>query len=209
TAHGKPLLFPGGTERTQLLQVEAETPKGFYMVEMDDGLKHDFVELTSVRDFHYAEMQFDGVSVSQLNESVRAKVQELLERPRKNSEKLPLIRVRLLGTLAKEASRSDFDERAITQEFADRALVVVGKADLVAPGLEEKIQLLRELKERRASIDETAMTLLEDNLREAGYTPMFDVRALYGLLVEEREEEAFQSVLEVVEKLVKIELGGS
>lgn len=208
TAHGKPLLFPGSTERTQLLQVEAETPKGFYMLDLSDGLTYEFIELTTPRDFYYEEMRFEGVSIPELNEAVKAKVQELLEKPRKNREKLPLIRVRLLGTLAREASRSDFDERAITQEFADRALVVVGKRDLTAPGLEEKIQLLRELKERRMSIDETAMTLLEDNLREAGYIPIFDVRTLYGLLVEGREEEALQNVFGVVENLVKIELEG-
>jgi len=208
TVHGKPILFPGGTERTQLLQVEAETPKGFYMVEFGDGFRYEFIELKSTRDFYYEEMRFEGVSVPRLNEAVRAKVVELLKRPRKNLGKLPLIRVRLVGTLAREASRSDFDERAITQEFADIALVVVSKGDLVAPGLEEKLQLLRELKERRMSIDETAMALLEDNLREAGYTQIFDVRALYGLLVEGREEEALRNVLGVVENLVKAELRG-
>lgn len=207
TAHGKPLLFPGGTERTQLLQVEAETPKGFYMLELGDGFRHEFIELTSPRDFHYAEMRFEGVSIPQLNEEVRAKVRELLERPRKNRGKLPLIRVRLVGTLAREASRSEFDERAVTQEFADRALVAVSKGDLVAPGLEEKVHLLRELKERRMSIDETAMALLEDNLREARYTQIFDVRALYGLLVEGRDDEALENVFVVVKNLVKVDLG--
>jgi len=206
--HGKPILFPGGTERTQLLQIEAETPKGFYMIEFGDGFGCEFIELRSPRDFYYEEMRFEGMSVPQLNEAVRVKVRELLKRPRKNLGKLPLIRVRLVGTLAKEASRSEFDERAITQEFADMALVVVSKGDLVAPGLEEKLQLLRELKERRMSIDETAMALLESNLREAGYTQIFDVRTLYGLLVEGREEEALHNVFGVVENLVKAELRG-
>lgn len=208
TAHGRPLLFPGGTERTQLLQVEAETPKGFYMVEIGDGPKHDFVELASPRDFFYEEMRFVGVSIPELNKAVRAKVAELLRGPRKNTDKLPLVRVRLVGTLAKEASRSEFDERAVTQEFEDRALVVVSKGDLVAPGLEEKVQLLRELKERRMSVDETAMTLLEENLRETGYTQIIDVRALYGLLVEGRDDDALQNVFGVVENLVNAELGG-
>jgi DNA repair exonuclease SbcCD nuclease subunit len=208
TVHGRPILFPGGTERTQLLQVEAETPKGFYMVEFGDGFGYEFIELKSPRDFYYEEMRFEGVGVPRLNEAVRAKVRELLKRPRKNLGKLPLIRVRLVGTLAREASRSEFDERAITQEFAGMALVVVSKGDLVAPGLEEKLQLLRELKERRMSIDETAMALLESNLREAGYVQIFDVRTLYGLLVEGREEEALQNVFGVVENLVKAELRG-
>ncbi|RLG56827.1 MAG: hypothetical protein DRN83_03185 [Hadesarchaea archaeon] len=206
TAHGKPLLFPGGTERTQLLQVEAETPKGFYLVELDGRARYRFVELNTPRDFYYAEMKFSGVSIPELNRAVREKIRELLRNPRKNPKKLPLVRVRLLGTLAKEASRSEFDERAVAQEFEGEGLVVVSKRDLVAPGLEEKVQFLRELKERRMSVDETAMVLLEENLREAGYTQIFDVRTLYGLLVEGRENDALRNVFDVVESLVNAEL---
>ena len=207
-AHGKPLLFPGSTERTQLLQVEAEVPKGFYMFDLGDGFSHEFIELKSARDFHYEEMKFDEIGIPQLNEMVRVKVQELLERPRRNLEKLPLIRLRLTGTLAKEASRSEFDERAIIQEFTDRALVAISKGDLTSLGLEEKVQLLRKLRERRLPIDEMAMGLLEANLRDMKYNHQLDVRPLYGLLVEKRGEEAFQKVLDVVENLIKTELEG-
>ena len=205
--HGKPLLFPGSTERTQLLQVEAETPKGFYMLDLDEGLSHEFIELKCTRDFFYEEMTFSNVKIPELTERVRAKVQELLGKPRRNLEKLPLIRLRLLGTLAKEASRSEFDERAIAQEFADRALTAISKGDLTAPGLEEKVQLLRDLRGQRLPIDEMAMSLLEANLRDVNYSQMFDVRALYDLLVEDMQEEALQKVFEVVENLTKVELG--
>jgi hypothetical protein len=37
---------------------------------------------------------------------------------------------------------------------------------------------------------------------------MLDVRELYGLLVEKREEEALKRILEIVENLTKAELGG-
>ncbi len=206
TAHGKPLLFPGSTERTQLLQVEAEVPKGFYMLDLDESLSYEFIELKSVRDFYYGDMKFENVGILQLSKAVRAKVQELLERPRSNFEKLPLIRLRLTGTLSKETSRSEFDERSIIQEFADRALVAISKGDLTSPGLEEKVQLLRKLRERRLPIDEMAMSLLEANLREVSYDQPFDVRMLYNLLVENRGEEALQKVFDVVEEQVKIEL---
>jgi len=206
TAHGKPLLFPGSTERTQLLQVEAEVPKGFYMLDLDDDLSYEFVELKSARDFYYEEMKFESVGILQLSEKVRAKARALLERPRRNFEKLPLIRLRLTGTLSKEVSRSEFDERSIIQEFVDRALVSISKSDLTSPGLEEKVQLLRNLRERRLPIDEMAMSLLEANLREVSYDQPFDVRMLYNLLVEDRVEEALRKVLDVVEEEVRIEL---
>jgi DNA repair exonuclease SbcCD nuclease subunit len=208
TAHGKPLIFPGSTERTQLLPIEAQLPKGFYIFELGDGLSYKFIELQRVRDFYYEEMTFNGISTPQLNVAVREKLESLLEKPRRNPNKPPLIRLRLRGTLAKEASRSEFDHEAIIREFADRALVAISKDDLLAPGLEEKVRFLRELRERRVPVDEMAMRLLEDNLRDIGYSHMFDVRALYSLLVEERAEEAEDKIFEVVDKLIESELKG-
>jgi len=137
---------------------------------------------------------------------VRKKINELLQLPRKNLEKLPLIRLRLVGTLAKEASRSEFDDRGVSEEFEDKAIVSVGKADLQAPGLGEKVQMLRELRERRMSMDETAIALLEDALRDAANVQMFDVRSIYDLLVADRVDEALQNIYSVVENLVKADL---
>ena len=208
TAHGKPLLFPGSTERTQLLQIEAQVPKGFYMLELDDGLSYEFIELRGVRDFHYEEMNFDGVGIPQLRGAVNKKIEELLERPRRNPDKLPLIRLRLRGTLAKDASRTEFDHEAIIQDFSDRAMVAISKDDLISPGLEEKVKFLRELRERRLPVDEMAMRLLESNLKDVSYAQMLDARTLYELLVEGREEEAQEKVFEVVNNHVESELKG-
>jgi len=207
TAHRKPLLFPGSTFRTQLLEVEAKLAKGFYMIEVDGGVHYEFVELRQVRDFHYAELTFDGASVPQLYEAVRAKIKEFLGEPRRNKEKLPLIRIRLLGTLTKDASRSDVDENLIASEFDNQALISIGTNDLVAPGLEEKIKFLRELRERRLPVEEMAMQLLEENLRDVKYSQTFDVRMLYNLLIDDRVDEANQKILDLVAELTSAELG--
>jgi DNA repair exonuclease SbcCD nuclease subunit len=206
---GKPLLVPGSTERTQLLQFEALNPKGFYMIETGDGVKYRFVELQTPRDFFYEELRFTGVTIPELHATVKAKVEELLKRHRKNPQKKPLIRIRLMGTLSKEAVKSEFDEYTIIQEYKDQAIVTIGKEALTSPGLEDKLQLLREFREKRMSIDEQAMTLLEDYMRDAEHARILDVRELYELLVEKREEEALKRILGVVENLTKAEFGGS
>ncbi len=205
--HGRPLLFPGSTVRTQLLPIEAERAKGFYILELGKEISYDFVELRSVRDFFYEERAFDGAGISQLNAWIRSKVQELLEKPRRNPDKTPLIRFRLRGSLAKDTSRSEFDTEALEEEFGEKAIVKISKGELTAPGLEEKIRFLRELRERRLSIEDMAMELLDSNLREVGYDQIFDVRALYGLLVEEKIDDALDRVLRTVDKLSGSELG--
>ncbi|MFH1821838.1 MAG: DNA repair exonuclease [Methanobacteriota archaeon] len=207
SALGRPLIFPGSTERTQLAKVESEMPKGFYIMELGDEFRHEFIELKSQRDFYYAEMKFDEVPIPELDQAVKRKVKELLQLPRKNREKFPLVRVRLIGTLAKEASRSEFDDRAISEEFEDEAIVVIGKTDLQAPGLGEKVQMLRELRERRLSMDETAMALLEDSLKDAAQVKMFNVRSIYDLLVADRSDEALQNIYNIVDSLVKADVG--
>ena len=206
TAHGKPLLFPGSTARTQLLPIEAQKAKGFYMLELGERPAHEFVELQGVRDFYYEEMTFDGVGISQLNEAVRTKVRELLGRPRRNPNKTPIIRIRLRGTLAKDASRGDFNPDIIAGEFKDSALVEISKRDLAAPGLEERVRLVRDLRAERLSIEETALRLLDKNLQDAGYSQVFDVHTLYNLLIEDRIEEALSRILNVVDEQVESEL---
>jgi DNA repair exonuclease SbcCD nuclease subunit len=204
----KPLLIPGSTERTQLLLLEAQNPKGFYMVETGDGAKNVFIELLTPRDFLYEELRFKEATIPEIYSSVRAKIEELLRRHRKNRQKIPIVKIRLAGTLSKEAAKSEFDEYTIVEEYKDRAIVNIRKEALVSPELEDKLQLLREFREKRMSIDEQAMSLLEECLREADHVRMLDVRELYGLLVEKREEEALKRILEVVDNLAKAELGG-
>ena len=207
-AHDAPLLLPGSTERTQLLEDEALNPKGFYMVEVKDGsLKYWFVELQTPRDFFYERLEVSNASLQDLYTVVRAKVKELLLRHRKNLEKPPIIRIKLEGTLAKEISKADFDTRLIEEEFRDQALVVVGKEDLIAPGLEEKLRSLREFKEKSLSIDEKGMLLLEEYAKEILKTELISVQDLFGLLAEDRIEEAQDKVFSLIEKMVDSEVG--
>ena len=206
--HSRPLLFPGSTERTQLLKIEAEVRKGFYIVDMGDELRYEFHELATPRDFYYGEITFSNADAREVESALRNRIEEFLRRPRV-SPKLPLIRVRLLGTLSGSCSKGDIDEQGISEEFAERAIVSIGKGELTSPGAEEKIRLLREFRERRMSLDDTAAAVLEENLRELGYSGDFDVEVLYQLLGEEREEDALRHIYQVVERLVSAEMEGS
>jgi len=203
---GAPLLLPGSTERTQLLEVESKNPKGFYMVEVGKSLKYQFIELRTPRDFFYEELEVTDAAIQDLYTRTRAKIKELLLRHRKNMEKLPIIRIKLQGTLSKEVSRSDFDEHLLVEEFEDQALVVISKDSLVSPGLEEKLRSLREVREKQLSIDEKGMLLLEEYTKEVPKIELLSVRDLFGLLVENRTEEAFDKLLSLAEKLAEAEV---
>ncbi|MEM2877940.1 MAG: DNA repair exonuclease [Candidatus Hadarchaeales archaeon] len=206
SAHGAPLIFPGSTERTQLLKAEAESGKGFYIIDTK-GFRYEFHELTTTRDFYYEEMRFDGADPKFIEMSVRKKIEDFLGMPRRNTRKIPLVRIRLIGTLSRGSSRRDIDDGGISREFEGRAIVNIGKGDLVSPELEEKVQLLRELKERRLTIDETVQKLLEENLKDLGYSGVFDAVRLYEMLAEDREGDAMRHIEMVIDSRVRTEAG--
>lgn len=208
-AHGAPLLLPGSTERTQLIEDEAVNPKGFYLAEIKDGnLSYRFIELQSPRDFFYERVRVENISLQDLYGVVRRRIRELLLRHRRNQKKPPIIRIKLEGTLAKDVLRSDFDARLVEEEFREQAIVTIGKGDLVSPGMEARLRSLREFKERELSIDEKGLLMLEELAKEIPNIGLVSVRDLFGLMAEDRKEEALAKLLKIVEGMVEAEVGG-
>jgi len=201
---GKPLIFPGSTFRTQLLPIEAEKSKGFYMIEVDSSeIGYDFIELDSVRDFCYGECKFDSASSGEIEEEIRSKVNALLDDRCDGSSKTPLIRIILEGTLEKGVSRNDIDFNGIVEDFEDEALLKISRSGLTSPDLEEKSEFLKDIREENISMEERGLRLLESNLEELEYDETFDARGFYEFLSNENVDEALDEVLEKVNNLVE------
>lgn len=200
---GRPLLFPGSTERTQLLPVEASNRKGFYLVGKEG---YRFVELESPRDFLYEEVDAEGMEVSSLERRLRERVEALLSGQRRNREKLPLIRLKLKGRLGK-GKKGDLDETSLMEEFSDRALLVVSKEDLSSPQEEARREVLERLRDAR-SLEEMTLRLLEGQLSELGYSYGLEARSLCTLTMEGKEEEVEERVRAFVRRMVEAELEG-
>lgn len=198
---GKPLIFPGSTVRTQLLPVEADKPKGFYLVNIQNGsLDYRFVELKSVRDFFYEKKEFEEATASEVEDWVRKKLDGLKETPRQNQEKLPLVRLRLIGTLVKGSSRSEIETKKFEREFEDEFLISISKEGLSSPELEEKTQLIRDIRDEKISIKEKGIQILESTLEELDYNGNLDPEHLFNLLSEEKVDEAYDEVINRIEK---------
>jgi DNA repair exonuclease SbcCD nuclease subunit len=201
---GSPVLFPGSTERTQLL--EAEKVKGFYLVDLADGLNYEFVELETPRDFFFEELEVHEVELAELEKLVKLKIEEVLEKPRRNP-KPPLIKLRLIGSLAKGAMSSEFDVQRIAEEFSGRALLEIDRTRLLSGIAGEKAELIRKLREQPLSLKEKTMRLLEGYLAEMVREPLFNISELYQLLTEEKEEAVQRRVEETIRAKVEAEVG--
>ncbi|MBS3815155.1 MAG: DNA repair exonuclease [Hadesarchaea archaeon] len=203
--HGKPLLFPGGTFRTQLLPVESEVPKGFYMIELNEEPSCEFIELKSVRDFFYVEKEFNGETISEVEEWINEKVKELLNKPRKNKEKKPLARLRLKGNLAKGDGREELNSEKLLEKYSNKLILHISKRELISPSLKEETQFLQDLRDQKIPLEEMTMKVLKSKLDEINYDNMFDVDTVYELLAENREDKALQRITETIDSLTRSE----
>lgn len=192
---GEPLIFSGSTIRTQLLPIEAERPKGFYMIDIEgDVPDFKFIELDSVRDFFYKKKEFEGATSREVEKWVKSTLEELGEGERKNRDKRPIVRFRLLGTLSKGSSRSDIELNSIERRWGDDFLISISREDLSSPDLEEKTQFLKDIRQEKISMEERGMKILESNLEDLNYDQRFDYRMVFNLLSEDRVEEAFDKI---------------
>lgn len=202
--YGKPLIFPGSVFRTQLLPVEAEVPKGFYMIEIEgDDVDFDFVELNSVRDFFYEEKEFNEAAPGEIKDWIREKTRELIDKPLRNKERIPLARLRLKGTLTKGSSRSEVSVNELIEEFEDKILLSITREDLVSPELEEQTQFLKDVREEKISMEERGKKILKSNLEELDCDERFDYEELFGLLSDDKVDGAFDRVSEVIEDIIE------
>jgi DNA repair exonuclease SbcCD nuclease subunit len=188
-----PLLFPGSTIQTQLSKEEEGTPKGFFVFDTSTR-KWEFVEIPT-RDFYYIQLEVRGEKAEELKRRVKEEVEKVLSRPRKNVGKLPLVRIRILGSLA--AGETVPDLRWLEESFKERAIVNLGVELGVAEPVEaEKI---RELREKPVSAMDMVMEVFK---KKMGAGPM-DAGELLKLLVEKEAEEIEEILLRTVEEKVK------
>ena len=195
--HGKPFLIPGSTVLTQLKETET-TGKGFIVFDTAD-MSHKYVDIRS-RDF-----VINNIEVGAANP------QEVVERARESIEAAaskydnPIIRVVIKGTLDKGAETSDLSIQKIVSEFSGRADVEIDISHLSEEGLEESIEQIREGKLGNMSIKELGMAILQERLKEEGYSGSIDFRTLFSLLSESRKPEAINAAIDLLDKSAESE----
>lgn len=210
TVHGKPLLLPGSTERTQLSEIEAESTKGFYLLDMGrEGTEWRFIELESPRDFFYERLTFTEASAEQIYRACREKVKELLQRGRRNAAKEPIIKLKLEGTLANGVTKVDFDPSLLTEEFRGKVLLEISHEGLVTKGLSERIAEFRKMREEGATIEERGLMLLLEYAKEIPGARMLDIRRFFELFAERgREEAKMAEARKMITDLIEAMVGG-
>lgn len=180
---GKPFIIPGSTVITQLERKEAELEKGIYKIEIDSDVKINFVPLIQNRKFFYHEVKATNDSL--LGEQIEKMVNEIVFV--KNLPKIPIIKFKINGN---DTTVLDEELRRIEKKYAGKALIVFSK-ELESPEMNEKIDFLRNLRDKKLSVEEIGLNLLKKNLDELGFKFVFDYEGIYELLSDGAVEKTF------------------
>ncbi len=175
TINGKPFLIPGSTVITQLEKKEAELEKGIYKIEIqNDDVKINFIPLEKSRKFFYNEIK--ASSEFSLREQIEKIINEIVFV--KNLSKPPIIKFKITG---KDTDVVDEELKRIQEKYNGKAMIIFSK-ELESQEITEKIDFLRNLREKKLSVEEIGLHLLKKNLDELGFKFAFDYENTYGLL---------------------------
>lgn len=167
------LLLTGSTIVTQMKKEEAEISKGFHQVEIGEETKINFIPLENNRKFFYKELELK--SDLTIRDQIEATLDETLK---EEFKKKPIVKIKIFG---KETGIIEKELREIEKKFSDKAIIYFQK-ELESEEMTKKIELLRNLRERKLSIEETGLQLLKKNLDELKFTSTFDYESLFRLL---------------------------
>ena len=135
--------------------MEGKHKKGFYTVQTSES-KVDFVEIDARRVF-YEEINLKEESIEQVREIIEKTLKEISQ---VNTNKKPLVRLRLIGSLQKGIGMRDLDLRSITQKYEKDMILSIGEK--LKRGTKQ-----RKVKERK-SIEEIGMKILIEESEKRG-----------------------------------------
>jgi len=175
------LVILGSTLVTQFEKSEADSDKGFYIIDTDQE-KIDFFALKNNRRFFYKDID---LTKNYLKNEIEFVIDEILS---KQSGKKPIIKIKI------RADDSDFvssDLRSIESKYSDRSVIIFAK-DLQSPEILHKIEFLQNIREQKLSAEEVGLKVLRKNLDALSFEDIFDFEQVFHLLNENETERIFK-----------------
>jgi DNA repair exonuclease SbcCD nuclease subunit len=171
--NGANFVIPGSTITTQLEENEARIEKGFYIIEIGEGIKGKFVPLTNNRKFIFEDVKIIGSARSLIEEKINKILSSHFLKP-------PIIKLRIRG---KETEVFEQELREIEKKYSEKAIIIFSK-ELESSELARKIEFIRNLIEQKQSIEEIGFNLLRKNLEELKFGEEISFEMLFELLSE-------------------------
>ncbi|MEM4134284.1 MAG: metallophosphoesterase family protein [Candidatus Micrarchaeia archaeon] len=180
--NGKKLLIPGSTVITQLKK-EEEEPRAYVILDTNTN-EIKFVDIKS-RKFLYGEIEFKNADLKDVNDGIRNKIDELLQKGKeiKGKDEIPIIRVVVSGTLKQGIKRENLSLQDIYSEYEDKCILQIDN-EMDEQGLKEKLETLRNMYKQKMSIREIGIQSIKERLQNTSAKDI-DVEFLMSMLQDE------------------------
>ncbi|MAG22228.1 MAG: hypothetical protein CL943_02905 [Candidatus Diapherotrites archaeon] len=192
-------IMPGSTIITQMKRLEAEKGKGIFIWDTEaDAL--EFLSIPNQRKFFYKKLEFKEAERDKIKARVEKTLEEILAPtfPQK-----PLVKIKLVGSLAKGLQQGDISLKQQTEKFKDKALISVSR-NFEAISFAKKLEELRSLQKSRKSVTAMGLDLLEKNLSQTSFGNAFDPRDLFEMLAIGKIDKAVEKFLNNAPKREKV-----
>ena len=175
----KRFLLTGSSIFTQMKKLEGEKEKGVFI--FDTKTKElEFIPFAEQRKLFYNKLKFDDAKP----EAIIAKVNEVIASIPLEQKLKPLVRLKLVGTIAKGFAQKDISFSLPE----DKAIFSVTK-NFELSAFKKKISELKELQKEKKGVIELGIDILEKNVEEANLEG-FDTRRIFELLSQGEVEKA-------------------
>jgi DNA repair exonuclease SbcCD nuclease subunit len=175
---GTNLLLPGSTSPTVIRRAESGQSKSIFCY---DGNLLERLQLTSQRRIIWHDFGFHRTVI----DDIKAELSKI-----QRSDKKPIVVIKIRGTIPADCQIPNFAE--LEERFADLAIIHINKA-LQTESFEQQVRLLRELREKALSPEQSGLALLAENLKQAGCN--LNAEEIFELLVEGQVDMIFDLLL--------------
>jgi DNA repair exonuclease SbcCD nuclease subunit len=183
--NGRRLLVAGSTVVTQMKKNE-EKPKGFYIFDTKtEGA--EFVKIPS-RPFFFRELKFKDADAQELESALEGEIASIIREPH---IKQPLVKIKLAGTVSKNAAASA-NFGGIMRKYSANALIYVDR-DFESTELLDRIEMLRRVRAEGKGAKELGWEILRERMKERGLK-LQNAHELFEMLAEGNLEGALAQI---------------
>jgi DNA repair exonuclease SbcCD nuclease subunit len=185
-----PILIPGSTIVTQLSQKEATAEKGFFIIDLppEKSLCSITFKTIPTRPAHYISLELYDKKPAEVQFATTQAILKALSVYHNTEIIKPMIKIKIKGKLAKGFSAADVNLNTIYKDFAEKTILDIDKSDLVGAETETKVSFLKELKDKKISLDTLGLELIKKNLQSP--IEMQKLEQLFDFLINEELEKA-------------------
>lgn len=183
-------IMPGSTVVTQNKKIEADTEKGFFILETKTN-NLDFFPIKNIRKVVYLDLDLKQTTPEKIIEEIERNILEIKE----IFEKKPFLRIRVKGELLKGYFLKDINLKIIEEKYKDKYFLSFSNK-VQEQKLKESVEKLKNIQQNKGNLFEISKNIFFEQISQTNISNDFDYQRFFDILYNEDIEKAKEFILE-------------